>query len=68
MPGAPRHEVMKGTGHKTESTYKRYAIASPEGQRAAMDKIAAFRKNGDSLGKVEAKEAIEEAPESHVKH
>ena len=66
--GAPRHEVMKGTGHKTESTYKRYAIASPEGQRAAMDKIAAFRKNGDSLGKVEAKEAIEEAPESHVKH
>jgi integrase len=64
--GAPRHEVMKGTGHKTESTYKRYAIASAEGQRAAMDRITAFR-NGESSGKVEASQAVELVSTSDIK-
>jgi integrase len=41
--GAPRHEVMKGTGHITEATYKRYAIGSPEGQQSAMNKIQQYR-------------------------
>ena len=29
--GAPRHEVMAITGHKTESVYTRYAIGNREG-------------------------------------
>lgn len=41
--GAARHEVMKITGHKTESVYKRYAIASPEGGCAALEDIEAYR-------------------------
>jgi integrase len=65
--GAPRHEVMKGTGHKTESVYKRYAIANPEGQQAAMDRIVAYR-NGAKTGKVEVSQAVATISESHVKH
>jgi integrase len=41
--GAPRHEVMAITGHKTESVYKRYAIGDREQCRAALDHIEAYR-------------------------
>jgi integrase len=41
--GAPRHEVMAITGHKTESVYKRYAIENREQRRAALDHIDAYR-------------------------
>jgi integrase len=63
--GAPRHEVMKGTGHKTESVYKRYAITNPEGQKSAMDKIVAFRK-GAKTGQIEVPQAVAEVPEAHL--
>ena len=52
--GASRHEVMAITGHKTESVYKRYAIADREQKRAALDHIDAYRaqkvrgQNGDN--------------------
>lgn len=50
--GAPRHEVMKMSGHRTESVYRRYAIADRENRRAALDQIAAYRaqKFGDTSG------------------
>jgi integrase len=41
--GAPRHEVMKISGHKSESTYKRYAISAKKQQRAAMNTIEDFQ-------------------------
>jgi integrase len=41
--GAPRHEAMQLSGHKTESVYKRYAISDRENRRAALDQIAAYR-------------------------
>ncbi len=61
--GAPRHEIMKGTGHKTESVYKRYAIGSVEGQRAATERVAAYRAalNGAKTGQMEVFQAVEEA-------
>jgi integrase len=43
--GAPRHEVMAISGHKSESTYKRYAISNKKQQRAAMNTIEGFRKD-----------------------
>jgi len=53
--GAPRHEVMKISGHKTESVYKRYAIENREQRRAAMRQIDAYRaqKFGDNSGTTE---------------
>lgn len=41
--GAPRHEVMKISGHKTESVYKRYAIENRKQRRAALATIEQFR-------------------------
>jgi integrase len=55
--GAPRHEVMQMTGHRTESVYRRYAISDRENRRAALDQIAAYRaqKFGDTTGTVSTK-------------
>jgi integrase len=54
--GTPRHEVMKITGHLTESAYKRYAIEQPAGKRAVVDKMSAWRaeQNGANSGQVGA--------------
>jgi integrase len=54
--GAPRHEVMQVTGHRTESVYKRYAIGNRESRRAALAQIDAYRSSEkrDSSGTVEA--------------
>jgi integrase len=41
--GAPRHEVMQISGHKTESVYKRYAISNREQRRAALRQIDEYR-------------------------
>ena len=43
--GAPRHEIMKVTGHKTEAVYKKYAIENRERRQAAVnvDKIGVYR-------------------------
>jgi integrase len=50
--GAPRHEAMQISGHKTESVYKRYAITNREQRRAALETIEQFRaergQNGDN--------------------
>ena len=53
--GAPR--FMQMTGHRTESTYQRYAISDRENRRAALDQIAAYRaqKFGDTSGTVSTK-------------
>jgi integrase len=53
--GAPRHEVMKISGHRSEAVYKRYAISDRVNRRAALDQIAAYRaqKFGDISGTVE---------------
>jgi integrase len=53
--GAPRHEVMKISGHRSEAVYKRYAIENRENRRAALDRIAAYRaqKVGDISSTVE---------------
>jgi len=63
--GAPRHEVMKVTGHKTESVYKRYAIDNRAQRQAAMNTIVAYR-NGEKTGKNDVVQAVAEAPESHL--
>ncbi len=65
--GAPRHEVMAVTGHKTEAIYKRYAIDNRTQRKAAVNRIVAYR-NGESLGKADAPETTPTAPESHVTH
>jgi integrase len=41
--GAPRHEVMKISGHKTESIYRRYAIENRQQRRAALAQIDEYR-------------------------
>jgi integrase len=53
--GAPRHEVMKISGHKTEAVYKRYAIENREQRRAALAQIDDYRakKFGDNSGTIE---------------
>jgi integrase len=55
--GAPRHEAMQLSGHRTESVYRRYAISDRENRRAALDQIAAYRaqKFGDTTGTVSTK-------------
>ena len=63
--GAPRHEVMKVTGHKTESVYKRYAIDNRAQRQAAMNTIVAYR-NGEKTGKNDAVKAFEEPPKQHL--
>lgn len=52
--GAPRHEVMKMSGHRSEAVYKRYAIENVKNRRAALEQIAAYRaeKFGDTSGTV----------------
>jgi integrase len=54
--GAPRHEVMNVSGHKTESVYKRYAIENRERRRAALDTIDEYRaqKLGHNSGTISA--------------
>jgi len=61
--GAPRHEIMKITGHKTESVYRRYAIDRRERQRAAMNEIVAFRAkaNGANPGQIEEETESEDS-------
>jgi len=46
--GAPRHEIMKITGHKSEAV-KRYAIENRERRREALKEVAAYRaaRNGE---------------------
>jgi hypothetical protein len=53
--GAPRHEVMKVSGHKTESVYKRYAISNRERRRAALEQIDQYRAQnfGDKTGTID---------------
>jgi len=63
--GAPRHEVMKVTGHKTESVYKRYAIDNRAQRQAAMNKLVAYR-NGEKTGKNEVQQAVVDVPETHL--
>ena len=60
---APRHEVMKISGHKTESVYKRYAIENREQRRAALAQIDEYRdqKFGDNSGTIEGSPRQEEA-------
>lgn len=41
--GAPRHEAMKLSGHKTEAVYKRYAIDNREQRRAVVTQIENYR-------------------------
>ena len=41
--GAARGEVMKMSGHKTESVYKRYAIANRDARREALAQIEKYR-------------------------
>ena len=40
--GVPRGDAMKLVGHKTESIYRRYAIADEGSLRAAVEKLAAL--------------------------
>jgi integrase len=65
--GAPRHEVMAVTGHKTEAVYKRYAIDNRVQRKAAVNRIVAYR-NGESLGKIDAPETTARVAESHLTH
>jgi len=53
--GAPRHEVMKLSGHKSESVYKRYAIGNRERRRAALAQIDEYRAQqfGDNSGTID---------------
>jgi len=53
--GAPRGEVMKMSGHRSESVYKRYAIENRKQRRAALDQIEDFRLRelGDNSGTIE---------------
>ena len=50
--GAPRGEIMKCTGHLTESVYKRYAIENRERRRQALAQLDTYRaeKFGDNSG------------------
>jgi integrase len=46
--GVPRGDAMKLVGHKTESIYRRYAIADEGSLRAAVEKLAALHTTTDS--------------------
>ena len=52
--GAPRHEIMAITGHKTESVYTRYAIENRERGRAALEAIDRYRaeRKGAETGRI----------------
>jgi integrase len=39
--GVPRSQAMKLTGHKTESVYRRYAIADDRDLRVAVERLDA---------------------------
>jgi integrase len=62
--GAPRHEAMTLSGHKTESVYRRYAIQNREQGRAALARIEAYRaqQNGHNTDTI----STEEKPEVSV--
>lgn len=53
--GAPRHEVMMVSGHRTESVYKRYAIGNRDRRREVVARIEDYRskKFGDNSGTIE---------------
>jgi integrase len=65
--GAPRHEVMEVTGHKSQNIYDRYAIGDGKHRKAAVDRIVAFR-NGEKPGKLDPPETVTTAPELHLTH
>ncbi|UCC83198.1 MAG: tyrosine-type recombinase/integrase, partial [Gemmatimonadota bacterium] len=50
--GVPRSVAMKLTGHKTESVYRRYAIASEADLREGVEKLARLRTTGRAEGAV----------------
>lgn len=64
--GAPRHEVMKLSGHRSEATYKRYAISNRDRRRAVVAQIDKYRSQqpvvqghgGDKLHHVEAGHSV----------
>lgn len=45
--GVPRSVATKLTGHKTESVYRRYAIADEAALKEGVEKLAALHSNGD---------------------
>jgi integrase len=62
----PRHEAMMLSGHKTENTYKRYAIGNLNRRRAAVATIDAYRAkqrdgNGDISGTAGASDKQQES-------
>lgn len=61
--GAPRHEVMKISGHRTEAVYKRYAIEQREQRRKALAQVDAYRAKqfGDNSGTIEPHEAEDQS-------
>ncbi len=59
--GVPRSVATKLTGHKTESVYRRYAIADEAALQEGVEKLARLHKNGGNEGRsvVPMKEARE---------
>lgn len=48
--GVPRSVATKLTGHKTESVYRRYAIADEDALEEGVKKLARLHESGDSQG------------------
>lgn len=53
--GIPRHVAMRISGHRTESTYRRYDIVVEADIDAAAKKLAEYRKAQQSKGKAKLK-------------
>jgi integrase len=66
--GAPRHEVMMISGHKTESVYKRYAISNREQRRSALAQIDEYRSkhSGESRTQNEHNSGVSDGEQSVV--
>jgi hypothetical protein len=54
--GAPRNELLKLSGHRSESTYLRYAIGNRERGRATVAQIESYRQEsfGHETGTISA--------------